>query len=166
MHADNQAFKEERAMIENNNLFGKFHLAGIMPAPRGLPQVEVTFDIDGDGTLDMPARDECAPFLLPRRRPLRLTPFSMALISSLSFLSKAQFEQLHVGKFHESRGGVSLRQRDCNRNVHDVALVGGSARIPIVQKMFQESFNRKEQKHSAELVVLSSLHTEIALPIS
>ena len=41
-----------------------------------------------------------------------------------------------MGKSHESRG-VSPRQRDCKRNVHDVALVGGSARIPIVQKMFQ-----------------------------
>ena len=46
MHADNQAFKEECAMTENNNLFGKFHLAGIMPEKRGLPQVEITFDID------------------------------------------------------------------------------------------------------------------------
>ena len=68
-------------------------------------------------------------------------------------------------KFHESRGGVSPRQRDCKRNVHDVALVGGSARIPIVQKMFQEFFNGKE-KHSAELVVLSLLNTEIALPMN
>ena len=136
-----------------------------MPAPRGLPQVEVTFDIDGDGTLDMPARDECASCLLPRRRPLRLTPFSTALISFIS-LSKGQFEQLNVEKFHESRGGVSPRQRDCQRNVHDVALVGGSARIPIVQKMSQEFFNGKEQKHSAELVILSSLHSEIALPMN
>ena len=121
-----QIFKWERGMTEDNNLLGKFHLAGTMPAPRGLPQVEVTFDIDGNGTLDVSARDECAPCLLPRRRPLRLTPFSMALISFLS-LSKAQFEQLNVGKFDESGGGVSPRQLDCKRNVHDVALVGGSA---------------------------------------
>ena len=78
----------------------------------------------------------------------------MALILFLS-LSKTQFEQLNVEKFHESRGGVSPRQRDHKRNAHDVALVGGSARIPIVQKMFQEFFNGKELKHSAELVVLS-----------
>ena len=64
-----------------------------------------------------------------------MTPFSMALILFLS-LSKAQFEQLNVGRFHESRGGVSPRQQDRKRNAHDVALVGGSARIPIVQKMF------------------------------
>ena len=50
-----QIFKWERGMTEDNNLLGKFHLAGIMPAPRGLPQVEVTFDIDGNGTLDVSA---------------------------------------------------------------------------------------------------------------
>ena len=43
-----------------------------------------------------------------------------------------------MGKlFHESRGEVSPRQRDCKRNVHDVALIGSSARILIVQKMTQ-----------------------------
>ena len=70
-----------------------------------------------------------------------------------------------MGKFHESRGGVSPRQRDCKRNVHDVALVGISARISIAQKMFQEFFNGKG-KHSAELVVLSSLHTETTVPMN
>ena len=53
---------------------------------------------------------------------------------------------------------MSPRQRDCKRDVHDVALVGGSARIPIVQKMIQEFFNGKEQRFT-ELVVLSR-HTQ------
>ena len=70
-----------------------------------------------------------------------------------------------MGKFHEYRGGGSPRLRDCKRNVHDVVLVGGSTRISVVQKMFQEFFNGME-KHSAELVVLSSLHTEIAVPMN
>ena len=63
-------------MIEDNNLLGKFHLAEIMPAPRGLPQVEVTFDINVNGTLD-----ESAPSVLQRKRLCRSTPFSTTLIS-------------------------------------------------------------------------------------
>ena len=66
----------ERGMIEDNNLLGKFHLAGIMPAPRALPQVEVTFDINVNGTLD-----ESAPIVLQRKRLCRSTPFSTTLIS-------------------------------------------------------------------------------------
>ena len=53
-----QVFKGKHAMIEDNNLLGKFHLDGIPPAPCRLPQVEVTFDIDANGILNVSARDE------------------------------------------------------------------------------------------------------------
>ena len=45
-------------MTENNNLLGKFHLDLIQPASRGLPQVEVTVDIDAKGILSVSARDK------------------------------------------------------------------------------------------------------------
>ena len=45
-------------MTEDINLLGKFHLDGIPSAPRGVPQVQVTFDIDAYGTLNVSARDE------------------------------------------------------------------------------------------------------------
>merc|ERR1711902_422530 len=48
----------ERAMTKDNNLLGKFHLDGIPPAPRGVPQIEVTFDIDANGILNVSAEDE------------------------------------------------------------------------------------------------------------
>ena len=44
-------FEGERAMTKDNNLLGKFELTGIPPAPRGVPQIEVTFDIDANGKL-------------------------------------------------------------------------------------------------------------------
>jgi molecular chaperone DnaK len=47
----------ERPMARDNRTLGKFHLVGIPPAPRGVPQVEVTFDIDANGILNVSAKD-------------------------------------------------------------------------------------------------------------
>ncbi len=62
--ADNQPSVEihvlqgERPMAAGNKTIGKFHLDGIPPAPRGIPQVEVTFDIDANGILNVSAKDK------------------------------------------------------------------------------------------------------------
>ena len=61
--ADNQTSVEihvlqgERPMAADNKSLGRFHLDGILPAPRGVPQIEVTFDIDADGILNVSAKD-------------------------------------------------------------------------------------------------------------
>jgi molecular chaperone DnaK len=62
--ADNQPSVEihvlqgERPMAQGNKTIGKFHLDGIPPSPRGLPQIEVTFDIDANGILNVSAKDK------------------------------------------------------------------------------------------------------------
>jgi len=53
-----QVYEGERAMTKDNNLLGKFELSGIPPAPRGVPQIEVTFDIDANGILNVSAADK------------------------------------------------------------------------------------------------------------
>jgi molecular chaperone DnaK len=52
------ALQGERAMAKDNKSLGKFQLAGIPPAPRGVPQIEVSFEIDADGILQVAARDK------------------------------------------------------------------------------------------------------------
>ena len=53
-----KVFQGERAMAKDNRLLGVFQLVGIPPAPRGIPQVEVTFDIDANGILNVTAKDK------------------------------------------------------------------------------------------------------------
>ena len=53
-----KVYEGERAMTKDNNLLGKFELSGIPPAPRGVPQIEVTFDIDANGILNVSAQDK------------------------------------------------------------------------------------------------------------
>merc|ERR1711976_534288 len=53
-----QVFEGERKMTKDNHILGKFNLDGIPPAPRGVPQIEVTFDIDANGILNVSATDK------------------------------------------------------------------------------------------------------------
>jgi len=53
-----QVFEGERSMTKDNNILGKFELTSIPPAPRGVPQIEVTFDIDANGILNVSACDK------------------------------------------------------------------------------------------------------------
>ncbi len=53
-----KVFQGERELVQHNKALGEFNLEGIAPAPRGLPQIEVTFDIDANGIMNISARDK------------------------------------------------------------------------------------------------------------
>ena len=79
----------ERPMANDNRTLGKFHLVGIPPAPRGVPQIEVTFDIDANGILNVSAKD------LGTGKEQKIT------ITSSSGLSKDEVERMtKEGELH------------------------------------------------------------------
>ncbi|WAQ89241.1 hypothetical protein PtA15_10A665 [Puccinia triticina] len=55
---DIKVFQGERELVRDNKLLGNFQLVGIPPAPKGIPQIEVTFDINADGIVDVSAKDK------------------------------------------------------------------------------------------------------------
>ena len=95
----------ERPMAAQNRTLGKFKLAGIPPAPRGVPQIEVTFDIDANGILNVTAKDNATG------KDTRIT------ITSSSGLSKDEVEKMakeaeaHASEDKEKREEIEARNR-------------------------------------------------------
>jgi molecular chaperone DnaK len=102
--ADNQTsveikvYQGERAMAGDNRLLGVFQLVGIPPAPRGMPQVEVTFDIDANGILNVTAKDRAT------NNEQKIT------ITSSSGLSKDEVEKM--GRDAEAHSAEDRKRRD------------------------------------------------------
>jgi molecular chaperone DnaK len=102
--ADNQTSVEihvlqgERPMARDNRTLGKFHLTGIPPAPRGMPQIDVTFDIDANGILNVTAKD------LATGKDQKIT------ITSSSGLSKEEVERM--AREAESHAAEDKAKRD------------------------------------------------------
>ena len=99
--ADNQPSVEihiiqgERPMAADNRTLGRFHLDGIPPAPRGMPQIEVTFDIDANGILHVGAKDKATG----KEQSIRIT--------SSSGLDKSEIEKMkNAAKEHAAEDKV------------------------------------------------------------
>ena len=109
--SDNQTSVEvhvlqgERPMASDNKTLGKFHLVGIPPAPRGVPQVEVTFDIDANGIVNVSAKD------VGTGREQKIT------ITASSGLSKDEIDKMmkdaeaHAGEDEKKKAEIEARNR-------------------------------------------------------
>jgi molecular chaperone DnaK len=109
--ADNQTSVEvhvlqgERPMAADNKTLGKFHLVGIPPAPRGVPQIEVTFDIDANGIVNVSAKD------VGTGREQKIT------ITASSGLSKEEIDKMikdaesHSAEDEKKRAAIEARNR-------------------------------------------------------
>jgi molecular chaperone DnaK len=123
--ADNQTsveikvYQGERAMARDNRLLGVFQLVGIPPAPRGLPQIEVTFDIDANGILNVTAKDRAT------NNEQKIT------ITSSSGLSKDEVEKM-------ARDAESHSADDRKKKEEIEARNRADAMVYNVEKMLRE----------------------------
>ncbi|MDQ2776943.1 MAG: molecular chaperone DnaK [Acidobacteriota bacterium] len=127
-----KVYQGERAMAKDNRLLGVFQLVGIPPAPRGVPQVEVTFDIDANGILNAVAKDRAT------NNEQKIT------ITSSSGLSKDEVEKM--SRDAESNSADDRKKRDEieARNRADALLYN-------VEKMLKEHRDKISESDAKEV---------------
>jgi len=109
--ADNQTSVEihvlqgEREMARDNRTLGRFHLVGIPPAPRGVPQIEVTFDIDANGILNVSAKDKATG----KEQAITITSSSGLTEEEINRMIKEA--ELHAEEDRRKRQEVELKNQ-------------------------------------------------------
>ncbi len=138
--SDNQTSVEvhvvqgERPLARDNRTLGRFHLIGLPPAPRGVPQIEVTFDIDANGIVNVSAKD------LGTQKEQKIT------ITASSGLSKDEVERMmreaesHADDDKKRREEIEIKNRaDQSMYTAERMLKDAGEKIPIVDKNAIES---------------------------
>jgi molecular chaperone DnaK len=109
--ADNQTsvevkvFQGERPMAADNRMLGKFGLEGIPPAPRGVPQIEVTFDIDANGIVNASARDKAT------NKTQNITITASSGLSEAEIQKMVKDAQEHEGEDKKKRETIEARNQ-------------------------------------------------------
>ncbi len=150
--ADNQPSVEihvlqgERSMAKDNKTIGRFHLDGIPPAPRGIPQIEVTFDIDANGILNVSARDKGTG----KEQSIR--------IEASSGLSEQEIEKMKKEAQENEEADKKARERIDKLNSADSLIFQSEKqlkefgdKIPAEKKgPIEEAINKLKEAHKSE----------------
>jgi molecular chaperone DnaK len=95
----------ERSMAKDNSTLGKFHLDGIPPAPRGVPQIEVTFDIDANGIVNVSAKD------LGTGKEQKITITASSGLSKEEIAKKVEDAESHADEDKAYKDEVEVKNR-------------------------------------------------------
>ncbi|MEN8202571.1 MAG: molecular chaperone DnaK [Bacteroidota bacterium] len=160
--ADNQPSVEihvlqgERAMAKDNKTIGRFHLDGIPPSPRGIPQIEVTFDIDANGILNVSARDKGTG----KEQSIR--------IEASSGLSDAEIEKMKKEAQENEEADKTAKERIEKLNNADSLVFQTEKqlkefgdKVPAEKKApIEEALNKLKEAHKAEDIAAIDQATE------
>ncbi len=149
--ADNQTSVEihilqgERAKAQDNRTLGRFHLDGIPPAPRGVPQIEVTFDIDADGVLNVSAKDKGTG----KEQSIR--------IESSSGLSEEEIEKMKKDAEEHAEEDKRIKERTEKLNEADSLVFSTRKQLDEHEDKISEG---NKEKIKAALEKVEKLHKE------
>ncbi|HKL18237.1 MAG TPA: molecular chaperone DnaK [Halalkalibaculum sp.] len=149
--ADNQTSVEihilqgERAKAQDNRTLGRFHLDGIPPAPRGVPQIEVTFDIDADGVLNVSAKDKGTG----KEQSIR--------IESSSGLSEEEIEKMKKDAEEHAEEDKRIKERTEKLNEADSLVFSTRKQLDEHEDKISEG---NKQKIESALEKVEKLHDE------
>jgi molecular chaperone DnaK len=152
--ADNQpsvdirVFQGERPMAEDNKLLGNFRLDGIPPAPRGIPQVEVSFDIDANGILNVGAKDKASG------KTQNIT------ISGSSGLSKEEIEKMRQEA--DAHAEEDKKEKGASRNSHQCRNLGDANRTYAQRQRRKTRGKRKKPASRKKMKDLKTMLEEDA----
>ena len=132
-----RVFQGEREMAADNKMLGQFDLMGIPPAPRGMPQVEVTFDIDANGIVNVSAKDKATN----KEQQIR--------IQASGGLSDAEIDKM-VKEAEANAADDKKRKELVEAKNHAEALIHstGRSRCPSLATRFRQPTSRRSRRRS------------------